>query len=379
MAIFYNYLINSIGCILNKHILSVLIWLPILSGALGLIFNNKYMRYFIVLCNMINFFLSLLLMKKFNTTISNWQFIEHYKLIPESGIFYSLGVDSLAVLLLVLSGIIFLLALIFDQHQNYKKSNDMQHEPTALFSILSGLINGVLVSSNVIVFYMFFESILIPLYLIIGLWGGGDRVNAATKFCLYTFVASLLFLIGIIFLYNTATNIGIDITKVFDIKSFYLIKLTNTQQMYLFMSLFIAFAIKIPIIPLHTWLPDAHYEAPTAASVVLSAICLKLSVFGILRFLAPLTMHANCYFSKYIIVLSSIGLLYIGFIAFAQKNLKKLIAYSSISHMGLVIIGVFLIFHFIKDNSWDAAAFAINGALIQIFAHSLTVDENKLK
>lgn len=363
MVVFNNTLINNI---LNNNTLSITIWLPIIFGIAGLLLNNKYWTKLIFIVNLINFIISLLLLKKFNVAFRGWQFSEYYTLVPDWGVCYSLGIDGFSILLLSLSCLIIWLILTANVYQS---KFDYKYE--AYFSIMSGLINGVLASRNSVLFYVFFESMLIPLYLIIGIWGGTNRIYAATKFFIYTIAGSLLFLIAIVFLYNIAINSGVAPINALEIENFYLLKLTLEQQIYLFLGFFIAFAIKIPMVPLHTWLPDAHYEAPTGGSVILAAITLKLGAFAMLRFLLPITIGACYLFSKYVIPASLVAIIYIGFITFIQKDFKKLIAYSSIASMGFVTMGMFMVFPLLASKVTDLAILSLNGALIQMLSHGL--------
>lgn len=351
--------------ILNNNILSIIIWLPIVTGILILLINNKYFSKLVTPVGLINFILSLWLLKNFNITTHVMQFVEHYQLLPDFGICYSLGVDGFSVLIISLSCFVNVLTLIVGLH------NNTDYRYLVYFIIMNGLINGVLTSNNALLFYMFFETTLIPLYLIIGIWGGENRIYAATKFFLYTFAGSVLFLIAIVFLYSKAITAGVEPVKSLELQSFYWLKLSLQEQIYLFVAFLIAFGIKIPIVPLHTWLPDAHVEAPTGGSVILAAITLKLGAFAMLRFLLPIATAACLLFSKFIIFTSLLGIIYIGFISFVPKDIKKLIAYSSIAHMGFVTMGIFLVLPLIKDKSTDLAIASLNGALVQILSHGL--------
>lgn len=348
------------------NILSIIIWLPIIAGLLILLINNKYSTKLAVLVGVVGFALSLLLLQKFDILKHGWQFVEHYKWLPELGVCYSLGVDGFSVLFIALSCFVNLLVLIAGLQ--YSKINQQY---MAYFLIMNGLITGVLAATNAILFYIFFEAMLIPLFLIIGIWGGTNRVYATIKFFLYTFVGSVLFLIAIIYLYKMAINSGVEQMKAFDIQNFYLLKLTIQQQIYLFVALFVAFAIKVPMVPLHTWLPDAHVEAPTGGSVILAAITLKIGAFAMLRFLLPIVPDACFLFSKIIIGISLVAIVYIGFIAVAQKDFKKLIAYSSIAHMGFVTMGMFVALALIRQKDFNLAASSLHGSLIQMLSHGL--------
>lgn len=357
-----------------NNILSIIIWLPIIIGLLVLLINNKYLNKFTVLIGIVNFVFSLLLLRNFDILKHSWQFIENYQLIPTLGINYSLGVDGFSVVLIALSCFINLLILIAGF--NYNKDNsiisfDSSSRYRACFLIMNGLINGILTSTNALLFYMFFEAMLIPLFLIIGIWGGINRIYAAIKFFLYAFAGSMLFLIAIIYLYKIAINAGIEPIKAFELQNFYLLKLSLKQQVYLFVAFLIAFAIKVPMVPLHTWLPDAHTEAPTSGSVILAAITLKLGAFAMLRFLLPITTEACFLLSKFMIWMSVIAIIYIGFIAVVQSNLKRLIAYSSIAHMGFVTMGMFVGVQLIQVQDINLAIASFNGSLVQMLSHGL--------
>ncbi|MGD0466704.1 MAG: NADH-quinone oxidoreductase subunit M [Gammaproteobacteria bacterium] len=352
--------------ILN-NILSIIIWLPIVTGILVLLINKKQTGYLAVLIGGVNLFLSCLMLKNFNIVGHGWQFIEHYQWLPNLGIYYALGVDGFSILLIVLASVVNLLVLIISLQPTPNRSKYM-----ACFLIMNGLINGVFAATNAILFYMFFESMLIPLFLIIGIWGGQQRVYATIKFFLYTCLGSMLFLIAIIYLHKTAINSGFSLEQSFVIQNFYLLTLTIKQQVYLFVALFIAFAIKIPIVPFHTWLPDAHVEAPTEGSVVLAAITLKIGAFAMIRFLLPIVTDACLLLSKFVIWGSLFTIVYIGFITVAQKNLKKLIAYSSISHMGFITMGLFIAINLVqRDQDINLAILSMNGSIIQMISHGL--------
>jgi len=220
----------------------------------------------------------------------------------------------------------------------------------AAFLVMSGLINGAFAALDAILFYVFFEAMLIPMYLIIGVWGGPNRVYAAIKFFLYTLLGSLLMLVAFVYLYNVSES--------FSIVDWYHVPLSLTTQLLLFVAFFLAFAVKVPMWPVHTWLPDAHVEAPTGGSVVLAAITLKIGAYGFIRFVLPILPDAARYMSGFMITLSLIAVVYIGFVALVQGDMKKLIAYSSISHMGFVTLGVFIF-----------SELGAEGALVQMLSH----------
>lgn len=349
-----------------KYLLSILIWLPIISGLLILLINKKFISYLAIIIGIINIAISLVLLKNFNTAMHGWQFVEYYNWLPSLGIYYALGVDGFSVLLIVLSCLVNFLVLVFAVCSN---SNRSQYLASLL--IMNGLMNGVFAATNAILFYSFFEAMLIPLFLIIGVWGGDKRIYATIKFMIYTFVGSALFLAAIIYLHKIAINNGFSIEQSFVINNYYSLGLTLKQQTYLFLAFFIAFAIKIPLAPFHTWLPDAHVAAPIEGSVILAAITLKIGAFAMLRFLLPITIDACIAWHKFTVGLSLFTLLYISFIVLYQKNLKTLIAYSSIANMAIVTIGIFMAANLIKTNNINYAALSINGAVLHMIAHGL--------
>lgn len=354
--------------VIFQYILSIIIWMPIIIGLLILLINNSKLSYLALLVGFINFILSILIFKNFNPDIIDWQFIEYYPWLPNIGIYYALGIDGFSVVLIMLSAFINLLILITSLQLIHNKSRYM-----ACFLILNGLVNGVFAATNAMLFYMFFEVMLIPLFFVIGVWGGEKRIYATLKFLLYASVGSVLFLTAIIYLYNIALSNEVPLEQSLVIKNFYLLNLTIKQQTWLFIALLIAFAIKVPMLPFHNWLPDAHVEAPTEGSIMLAAITLKVGAFAIIRFLLPITSDACVLFSKFTISLSLIAIIYASFIALSQKNLKKLIAYSSIAHMGFITLGLFVAVNLIKQKNTVQATLSISGSLIHMIAHGIIV------
>ncbi|HWT14389.1 MAG TPA: NADH-quinone oxidoreductase subunit M, partial [Patescibacteria group bacterium] len=236
------------------------------------------------------------------------------------------------------------------------------HQYFAAFLVLEGMMVGVFCALDAILFYVFFEAMLIPMFIIIGIWGGPRRVYATIKFFLYTFFGSIFMLIGLIYLYLKSGS--------FDLATLAQYPLTQTEQMWLFFSFLLAFAVKVPMFPVHTWLPDAHVEAPTGGSVILAAIMLKIGGFGFLRFALPITPDASHEYAWLVITLSLIAVVYIGFVALVQQDMKKLIAYSSISHMGFVTLGAFVPLMLARDYGNIAAAkLALQGAMVQMISH----------
>ena len=258
------------------------------------------------------------------------QFVERAEWIPRFDIHYFLGVDGISMLFVLLNSLMTLLVV----WAGWEVIQTRVAQYMAAFLIQSGLINGAFCALDGILFYLFFEAMLIPMYLIIGVWGGPNRVYAAIKFFLYTLLGSLLMLVALIYLYN--------VSETFSILEWYHVPLSLKVQVLLFVAFFLSFAVKVPMWPVHTWLPDAHVEAPTGGSVILAAITLKIGAYGFVRFILPIVPDASRYLSGFVITLSLIAIVYIGFVALVQADMKKLIAYSSISHMGFVTLGFFL-------------------------------------
>ena len=313
-------------------ILSILIWLPIIGGLFVLAAKKisfdaaRWLSLIIALATLV---VSIVLMRGFDNSQYAMQFYEKIPWINAFNIYYALGVDGISVPLILLTTVITVLVII----AGWEIARERIAEYLAAFLILEGLMIGVFCALDAILFYIFFEGMLIPMFLIIGMWGGPRRVYATIKFFLYTFFGSVFLLIALIYLYLNAGT--------FEIASLQLAPLDKNQQLFLFLAFFIAFAVKIPMWPVHTWLPDAHVEAPTGGSVVLAAIMLKVGGYGFLRFSIPITPYASNQLAYLVIAISLIAVVYIGFVALAQRDMKKLIAYSSIAHMGFVTLGLF--------------------------------------
>jgi NADH-quinone oxidoreductase subunit M len=298
------------------------------------------------------FLLSIPLFTSFTELHGGMQFEEMRPWITTLGINYHLGVDGLSMLFVVLNSFTTLIVVIAGWQVIQKRTAQYM----AAFLIMSGMINGAFAAMDAILFYVFFEAMLIPMYLIIGVWGGPRRVYASIKFFLYTLLGSLLMLVAFIYLYFKAGN-------TFEIAAFQDLKLAFDVQIMLFIAFFLSFAVKVPMWPVHTWLPDAHVEAPTGGSIVLAAITLKIGAYGFLRFALPIVPDASRALSGVMITLSLIAVVYIGLVALVQTDMKKLVAYSSISHMGFVTLGIFM-FAGNTQNVW-----AVEGALIQMVSH----------
>ena len=333
--------------------LSLAIWVPILAGivvmATGGDRNARLARPLALVGALAGLLVAIPLYTRFNAATSAMQFVERSPWIERFNVYYHLGVDGISVLFILLNSFITVLVVI----AGWEVIKTRVSQYMAAFLIMSGLMNGVFSALDGILFYVFFEATLIPMYLVIGVWGGPNRVYAAVKFFLYTLLGSLLMLVAFIYLYNQSGGS-------FALADWYRVPLSMAAQVWLFFALFAAFSVKVPMWPVHTWLPDAHVEAPTGGSAVLAAIMLKLGAYGFIRFSLPILPDASRdpYVSGFMIALSLIAVVYIGLVALVQADMKKLIAYSSISHMGFVTLG-FFIFN----------AYGVEGALIQMISH----------
>jgi NADH-quinone oxidoreductase subunit M len=314
--------------------LSLAIWLPIIFGlvllAVGRESNKGLTRMLALAGAVVSFLPTLPLIMNFDNAAHGMQFYEVASWIDRFNVFYKLGVDGLSLWFVPLTAFITIIVVL----AAWEVIDERVGQYMGSFLILSGLMIGVFTSLDGLLFYFFFEATLIPMYIIIGVFGGPNRVYAAFKFFLYTFFGSLLTLVAIIYLYNMSGS--------FDILEWHKLPLTLNEQILIFLAFFMAFAVKVPMWPVHTWLPDAHVEAPTGGSVVLAAIMLKLGAYGFLRFSLPITPDASHYLAPMVIVLSLIAVIYIGLVALVQKDMKKLVAYSSIAHMGFVTLGFFI-------------------------------------
>ncbi len=334
----------------NNHILSLAIWAPILAGILVLLIGNDnracLTRWVALLGGIIGFIVTLPLYTDFDAAQTAFQFQEGFHWIPAFNINYHLGVDGFSVPLVLLTSFTTVIAII----ASWEVIQKGVAQYMAAFLIMSGLMIGVFTALDSILYYVFWEAMLIPMFLVIGVWGGPNRVYATIKFFLYTLLGSLLMLVAFIYLFHR--------TGSFNIVDYYNLPLSLNEQIYIFIAFFMAFAVKIPMWPVHTWLPDAHVEAPTAGSVVLAAIMLKLGGYSFLRFAMPIAPDASHHLSSIMIALSLIAILYIALVALVQKDMKKLIAYSSISHMGFVTLGFFLF-----------SQLGLEGAVVQMISH----------
>ena len=318
----------------ESHILSLSIWLPIVAGVLVLFTgddqNARLARWIALAGSLVSFLVTLPLYTRFNFADGGFQFQEGYNWIPSFNIHYHLGVDGIAVPLILLTSFTTFIVVLAAWEIIQKRVAQYM----AALLIMSGLMIGVFCALDAILYYVFWEAMLIPMFLVIGVWGGPNRVYATIKFFLYTLLGSLLMLVAFIYLYHQSNS--------FELVDYYQLPLSLNVQILIFMAFFMAFAVKIPMWPVHTWLPDAHVEAPTGGSVVLAAIMLKLGAYGFLRFAMPIAPDAANYLSGFMITLSLIAIVYIALVALVQQDMKKLIAYSSISHMGFVTLGLFI-------------------------------------
>ncbi len=331
--------------------LSWAIWIPIVSGLVILVVGSdaraQLTRWLALIASLAALTVTIPLIQHFDNGTAALQFVEHAVWIERLGANYGLGIDGLSLWLIPLTAFITVIVVI----AGWEVVTQRVAQYMAAFLILSGLMVGAFAATDGLLFYVFFEATLIPMYLIIGIWGGPNRVYAAFKFFLYTLAGSLLTLVAIIYLWVQSGGS-------FEISTWQALPLSDTEQRLLFVAFLMAFAVKVPMWPVHTWLPDAHVEAPTGGSVVLAAIMLKLGCYGFLRFSLPIAPDASHDLSGFMIALSLIAVIYIGFVAMVQTDMKKLVAYSSIAHMGFVILGFFI---------FDTLG--MQGAIVQMISH----------
>ncbi|MBF0218459.1 MAG: NADH-quinone oxidoreductase subunit M [Gammaproteobacteria bacterium] len=344
-------------------LLSITIWLPIVGGLLVLMVgserNNGFeAKVIALLVSLVTFVASIPLFTQFDSSSWQMQFTELAPWITTVEVNYHLGVDGFSMPLILLTTFMTIIVVIAGWEViTFKVAQYM-----ASFLIMEGLMIGVFSSLDAMLFYVFWEAMLIPMFLIIGIWGGDNRVYATIKFFLYTFIGSLFMLVALIYLY---LEIGS-----FAILEMHTAGLTLSAQVLIFFAFLFAFAVKVPMWPVHTWLPDAHVQAPTGGSVILAAIMLKLGAYGFVRFSLPIAPDASQALDELMILLSLIAIGYIGFVALVQQDMKKLIAYSSISHMGFVTLGFFIPFTIYQSTgSWQGAAMGMEGAMVQMIAH----------
>jgi NADH-quinone oxidoreductase subunit M len=331
--------------------LNLAIWVPILGGVLVLATgpdtHARMARVVALLVAVLGFAVTVPLYTEFDASTAAMQFVvEKRPWIEHFNIYYHLGIDGLSLWFILLNAFVTILVVI----AGWQVIQHRVAQYMAAFLIMSGLMNGIFAALDGVLFYVFFEASLIPLYLVIGAWGGPNRMYAAIKFFLFTLAGSLLLLLALLYLYN--------VTGSFDILVWQRAPLAFGAQGLIFLAFLVAFGVKVPMWPVHTWLPDAHVEAPTGGSVVLAAIALKLGAYGFVRFALPIVPDASLQYAPYVLALSLVAVIYIGFVALAQTDMKKLVAYSSIAHMGFVTLGFFLV-----------NPLGIEGALVQMISH----------
>lgn len=339
-------------------VISISIFLPLLS-ALYIIFfvsqgtsksKDTHASYVAILSSVLTFIATLYLLAMFDSSATSYQFVERRWWTPMLGLEYYVGVDGISLYFILLTSLLTVICIVGSLFTIQKQLKEF----LLCFLLLESFCIGAFSALNLLLFFLFFEVILIPMYIIIGVWGGENRVYAAFKFFLYTFFGSVFFLISLIYIYTQAhTFTTPELAQIVPNFS------TEIQQ-YLWLATFIAFAVKVPMLPFHTWLPDAHVQAPTAGSVILAGILLKLGAYGYLRILLPMMPQASAYFAEYVLLISAIAVIYGSLVALAQTDMKKMIAYSSVAHMGYVTAGIF---------SFTNAG--LNGAIFQMISHAL--------
>jgi NADH-quinone oxidoreductase subunit M len=346
---------------MNFGLLSLLVWLPIAAGVLILFMGSQRIaavRWVALIASLITFVASLPLLIGFDSSTAAYQFVEKLPWITSFQAYYGLGVDGIALPLIILTTLITIPVVV----AAWTVIETRPAQYFAAFLIMEGLMVGVFSATDALLFYFFWEAMLIPMFLIIGIWGGPRRVYATIKFFLYTFLGSVFMLAALIYMYVKAGD--------YSIASFHALPLTLLEQRWIFVAFLLAFAVKVPMWPVHTWLPDAHVEAPTGGSVVLAAIMLKMGGYGFLRFSLPITPDASRELDMLMIALSLVAVVYIGFVALVQQDMKKLIAYSSIAHMGFVTLGAFIAYDIFQNTgSMTGAVLGLQGAMIQMVSH----------
>ena len=344
----------------NSHLISYLLLIPLVGGVLLLFFGNKkenLIRYFGLFVSIVTFLISLVIYFSFDLNNPSFQFIHRFEWIENLHISYIVGVDGLSLLLVLLTTFLTPLTLISSWSSIQKKVKEF----TFFMLMLEVGMLGVFVSLDLFLFYIFWEAMLIPMYFIIGIWGGDNRIYASVKFFLYTFFGSLLMLVAIIWLAVYASgplgHFSTNLIELYKIGP----EVPQNIQNWMFLAFTFSFAIKVPIFPLHTWLPDAHVQAPTAGSVILAGVLLKMGTYGLLRFCLPLFPQASIHFAPFISILAIIGIIYGALVAMVQKDMKKLVAYSSVAHLGFVVLGIFAL-----------TQESVQGAVIQMVNHGLS-------
>ena len=345
-------------------LLSLTVWIPILGGIAVLLSGDKGdavgVRRLALVVAVVTFILSLGLYTGFDCNTADMQFVERHEWISAFDIYYHFGVDGISMPLIILTTFTMILTILAGWEVIKKKPAQYM----AAFLIMEGLMIGVFAALDSILFYVFWEGMLVPMFILIGVWGGERRVYATIKFFIYTFIGSVFMLVALIYMYYQGGS--------FAILDMHTLKLSMDEQLLIFIAFLMAFAVKVPMWPVHTWLPDAHVEAPTGGSVILAAIMLKIGGYGFLRFSLPITPDASHALDWLIITMSLIAVVYIGFVALVQKDMKKLVAYSSIAHMGFVTLGMFVVFQIWENpanTDGSGAVLAVEGAMIQMISH----------
>lgn len=351
---------------LDNILLSCLIWVPIVGGLVVLAIGSNdakanLTRAVALIFALITLALCVPLYLDFNVNSYHMQFVEHVSWIPPLHIAYNLGVDGISILFIILGCFCNLVIIL----ASLRSINTKVAQYMAIFLISTGISNGVFSATDAILFYFFFEASMIPMFLGIGIWGGKRRAYAAMKFFLFTFAGSIFMLVAFLFLHTKGDT--------FSIQAFQNVSLTRVEDDWIFLAFLAAFAVKIPMWPVHTWLPNAHTEAPAGGSVILAALMLKMGAYGFVRFSLPIVPGVHAWLDWVLIGLSLVAIIYVGFASIAQKDLKQLIAYSSVSHMGIVTLGIFMVFMIVGESHDKVeAAVAIQGAVFQMIAHAFS-------
>jgi NADH-quinone oxidoreductase subunit M len=347
---------------MNDYLLSIVIWVPIVGGfvVVGMGKRESAAKWLSLCISILTLLLSIPLWTGFNTATADMQFVERTAWIPSIHADYNIGIDGISMPLILLTTFTTVLVVIAGWTNVAKRVAQYM----GAFLILEGLMIGVFAALDAALFYVFWEAMLVPMFIIIGVWGGPRRVYASIKFFLYTFIGSLLMLVALIYMYLKGGTYEIALLQG--------MPLTLTEQTLIFLAFFTAFAVKVPMWPVHTWLPDAHVEAPTGGSVVLAAIMLKMGAYGFLRFSLPIAPDASRELAWLIITLSLIAVVYIGFVAMSQRDMKKLIAYSSIAHMGFVTLGAFIGYQIVEHTGRTSGIeLGLDGSIVQMLSHGL--------
>jgi NADH-quinone oxidoreductase subunit M len=349
---------------LSLPILSTLVWLPIVAACvvlyLGSLQREMLSKQVAMAVSVVTFVISLPLYGSFDTATAEMQFVERFEWIGRFNAFYHLGVDGISMPLILLTT--FLTPFVVAAGWRVITVRPAQY--LAAFLFLEGMMIGVFAALDALLFYVFWEAMLVPMFIIIGVWGGERRIYATIKFFLYTFLGSVFMLVALIYLYLQSGT--------YSILEFHRLPLSMAEQTFIFLAFLVAFAVKVPMWPVHTWLPDAHVEAPTGGSVILAAVLLKMGGYGFIRFSLPIAPDASQALAWLMITLSLIAVVYIAFVALVQRDMKKLIAYSSIAHMGFVTLGMFVIFRVVTNTpGGDGAMLAFQGGMVQMISHGL--------